>query len=375
MPQRRNLTCIAAFLVALAAWPVFADEQSIPAGGPEEGELAVDSGADGVCASTAAGDDVQLTPVGAAAPRRPEIECGADGIVGSTAGGDDTQLRAPGSYCGAADVPVIDTGADGIANTVLAGDDAYAAGVVFGAAVPNTPCVGTGPDGIASSTAIAFDTQVTAVGFGNASRPVVTCGDDLIPSTTANNANPLGDDTQEIPVSLTPTCGAASDVVVRSGPTSSIADTRAEGPELVLRAMKPVKVSIARGRASASKSFRLQVYNQEFGAAAPASRQFRIEADDGSCPDGTVTLVDADPKTEGLQLTGSVELGRSATASLLATFPGERVRTVSSRIPFRCNANITVLAVDTAPEEDDARVRRNNTTSIGFEVYDGNDLQ
>lgn len=363
----------AALVAALAAVPVHADEQSIPAGVPEEGELSTDSGSNGLCETTAGGDDVQLVPVGSAAPNRPAIRCGGDGVVGTTAAGDDVQLRPVGSYCGGGNVPIIDTGANGIPETAPGSGDNLIGGITVGVAPSDTPCVSTGPDGISNSTAAGDDAQQIANGSGNADQAVVLCGDDLIPSTTANNMNPSGDDTQEIPVSTSPTCSNANDVVVRSGPTNSVSDTRAEGAELILKVGKAVKATIAAGETSVTRPLKIQVTNQEFGASSPATRSYRLEADDGSCPDGTLRFLDADPATDGLQDVGTIVLGGSAKPRLSATFFADAVRTVSTRVPQRCEATITVIAIDTDPEQDDARQRRNNTITVDFEVLDRND--
>jgi hypothetical protein len=361
-----------AFVCSLA-FPAgaFADEQAIPFGVPKEGELSVTTGPDGVCNSTASGDDTQLATVGSGPSNLFEIGCGADGLVGSTAAGDDVQLRPVGSSCASAGVPVIDTGADGVANSAPGGDDTYLAGMVFGAAPAGSACVGTGADGLSGTTAAGDDVQNIAVGVGAANQAVVLCGDDLIPSTAANNANTLtGDDVQVIPVSPIPTCASPNDIVVTSGPVNSISDTLAEGAELVLKVAKPVKIIIASGRKTGAKSLKLQLYDEEFDGAG---RVFRVNADDGNCPDGTLTLVDADYLTDGLQATGTVDAGGSARITMLATFYADRVRAGDSKIPFRCEADITVLATDTDPEEDDARLRRNNSTKIDFEVFDYND--
>jgi hypothetical protein len=368
----RALTTVV-FLSCGASRAAHADQQSIPLGHSAEGELAASSGPDGICNTIAAGDDVQITAPGSAAADRFEIQCGADGLVGTTAGGDDVQLRAPGSSCGAADVPVIDTGADGFANSTPGGDDLYFPGMALGFAPADTPCVGTGADAVSNSTIAGDDVQMIAVGMGDAAAAVVTCGDDLIPETVANNANPSGDDTQEIPVSSMPTCGSASDVVVRSGPTNSIADTQAEGPELVLKAKKLVKVLMNDQYAMTGKALVLQVENHEFGDS-PASRDFTVEAEDGSCPDGTLRLVDADPTTDALDVRGTVDQKGSARVGLTAAFHPDDVRTVSTKIPYRCEATIRVVAMDTDPESDDARAKRNNQISLVFEVYDRSDI-
>jgi hypothetical protein len=370
--SRRRFALRVAFLVSLAASAdVRADEQSIPPGVAREGELTVNSGPDGLCNSAAAGDDVQLAPVGGGAANTPAIGCGADGLVQSTAAGDDVQLRPLLGLCASANVPVIDSGADGIVNSAPAGDDAYLAGMAMGAGLANGPCVGTGPNALGNSLAAGDDVQELGVGLGNSNAPVVICGDDLIPSTTANNAG-AGDDVQVIPVSALPTCVAANDVVVSSGPTDSISSTRAEGPEFVIRAAKPVKITIRSGESSGSKSVKLQMYNQEFGAVT--LRDVAVLADDGNCPDGTLSLVDASSKEDGLDYAAAIDAGGSAKITMLATFHADRVRTVSTKIPFRCEADITAVGLDTQPEEDDARVRRNNSTKVTFEVFDYNDL-
>ncbi len=372
MSSFRRSLCLA-FVLSLA-FPAgaYADEQAIPPGMPEEGELSVNSGPDGICNTTASGDDTQVTPVGSAVANQPEIGCGPNLIVETAVLGDDVQLRPLSSTCANANVPVVDTGANGFAGSTAGGDDIYLPGMVLGTPPANTPCVGTGPDGLSGSVAAGDDVQEIAVGLGAPGQAVVLCGDDLIPSTTANNAVPGGDDTQVTMVSALPTCATPNDVVVASGPSNSISQTRAEGAELVLRAAKPLKVTIRSGDLSGSKDVKLQVYNQEFGAAA--SRFFRVNADDGNCPDGTLTLVDADPSADGLQLEAEVDQGGSGRLTMVATFHRDRVRSVSTRIPFRCEADITVVASDTNPEEDDARVRRNNSTKVTFEVFDYNDF-
>src|SRR5437868_4788742 len=114
-----------------------ADEQSIPPGVPEEGELSADSGPDGICNTAATGDDVQLVAVGSVQPNLAFINCGGDGVVGSTATGDDVQLRPLGSFCGASGVPILTTGPNGIPETTAGAGDNLIAGFTVGVAPPN----------------------------------------------------------------------------------------------------------------------------------------------------------------------------------------------------------------------------------------------
>jgi hypothetical protein len=116
------------------------------------------------------------------------------------------------------------------------------------------------------------------------------------------------------------------------------------------------------------------VSNVEFGATAPASRTYKLTISGNSCGGGTVTQLDADAVTPGLQATANVPLGGKIKASVVATVKLEDVISVSNKIPFRCTFDVNAVALDTDPDVDDAANPDNNTTTVDLEVFDRNDL-
>jgi hypothetical protein len=364
---------LAALLAALVVAPVArADEQQIAPGTGLQSSVVINTGADGICNTTAALGDIQAAPVGQGTPFRNEVRCGADKIVQTVAAGDDTQLIAVGATCSNANKVVIDTGANGVPESTLAGDDPYVSGIALGVPPANTPCVIAGANGIADTGLSAGDdNQVLAMGTAEANSAVVLCGPNLVADTTANNVNPLGDDVQVVLVGNA--CATANDVAVDSGP-NGIADTRAEGPDLVLAVQKPVKVKIPAGSATGSKTVKVKIYNAEFGASAPASRTYKLTSTNGSCPGGTVTQLDADAAIPGLQATSTVLLGAKMKGTFVVTAHLEDVTSFSTKVPFRCTFNVSVVATDTAPAVDDAANPENNTTTVDLEITDKNDL-
>src|SRR5262249_46176511 len=151
------------------------------------------------------------------------------------------------------------------------------------------------------------------------------------------------------------------------------AATRAEGPDLVLKVVKPVKLAIPAGSATKTKIVKLAVSNQEFGATAPATRTYRLSASNGSCPGGTVTQLDTDYATPGLQATSAIAKGAALKGSLVVTVHLEDITTVSSKVPFRCTFTVTATALDTVPDVDDAANPENNSATVDLEVSDAND--
>ncbi len=363
--QLRALTIVLGMTGGLA----LADQQQIAPGTGAQSAVVVNTGADGICNTTAAVGDIQAAMVGNGTPFRSEIRCGANKIVDTIAAPGDTQLIAFGATCQNANKVVIDTGPDGVADTTAAGDDVQL--IAVGTAPSNTPCVITGGDGIAqTATALGDDHVVLAVGTAQANTDVVTCGPNGIADTTANNRNPSGDDVQVIPVG---NACSTNQTVVDSG-ADGIADTQAEGPDLVLKVLKPTKVIIQKGQQTASKTIKFAVQNVEFGASAPATRAYKLVAGNGSCPSGTVTQIDADASTPTLDVTGNVPKGGTLKGSFVVTLHLEDVTTISSKIPFRCTIGVEADAVVTLPDEDDAANPENNHQTVDLEVFDKNDL-
>ena len=199
---------------------------------------------------------------------------------------------------------------------------------------------------------------------------VILCGPNLLVDTAANNAG-AGDDVQL--VALGAACTAAQ-VVVNSGP-DGIAATRAEGPDLLMQPVKPVKITIAAGSATGVKTLKFLVRNVESGPNAPSSRVYRLTASSGSCPGGTVIQIDADALTPGLQASAILARGGVAKATAVARMKLESLTTADRNAPYRCTFDVSAVAVDTAPAVDDAANPENNTVRVDLEVVDRNDLK
>jgi hypothetical protein len=356
--------------VCAAASLAAADEQRIAPGTGTQDAVVIDTGANGLCETTAVRGDLQAAEIGQGTANLSEIRCGPNEVAESVAVGDDVQVIAVGSTCRNPNNAIVDTGPNGIADTPLAGDDNYFAGMTFGQAPANTACVLTGGDGVAQTgSPTGDDGQVLLAGQAEPSTGVVRCGPNQVADTTANNVAP-GDDVQLVAKGAA--CNA-NDPVVDSGP-DGIASTRAEGSDLRIAIAKPLALTIKKGQASASKLVKVTVANVEFGDTAPAARAFRLRATRGSCPGGTVTQLDADAKAEGLQATASVALGKKAKASFVIEIRLDGVTTVAKQNPFRCTFTVTAVAVETDPDPDDAANDENNATVVALEVTDLNDL-
>ena len=363
----RNHPLILALLVAV---PAFADIQRIAPGNGLQNATVIDTGANGICETTAAKDDLQAAKVGQGSRNRAGVRCGPNRDAESTAQGDDVQLIAVGGTCRNANAVVIDTGANGIPETVPVGDDTFAPGVALGVPPANTPCVIAGADGIAQTTPPAGDdVQLVPVGLAEPNTDVVRCGPNRIAETTANNVS-AGDDVQVLAPGTSCTQGEA---VVDSGP-DGIATTRAQGPNFRIELVKPVRLVVSDKRPSASRKVKLRVRNVEFGSTAPAARFFRIRATGGGCPGGTVSQIDAEPRTPGLEATAPLAPGHSAKASLVVTIGVEDALSIDKHDPFRCSFDASVVAVDTDPDVDDGANEDGNTASIVVEVVDKSDL-
>ncbi len=276
-----------------------------------------------------------------------------------------------GAACQGPNATVVDTGPDGIANSAAAGDDGQR--ITLGAGAPNAPCVVAGANGVADTPdpVGGDDVRLLALGTGEANSPVIRCGANQVAETFANNVR-AGDDVQRIGVGAA--CPAANSIAVDSG-ANGIAETRAQGSELVLMLANPRPVRIAIGRRpTTSKRLRLAVFNREFGSGAPGSRAYTLVVDDGSCPRGTVAQADADAGAGGIQTTANVRLGGRVKASFVVTLGLENVTSVDRKIPFRCTVSVEARVVDTAPDPDDASNPANNAAEVPIEAFDQNDL-
>jgi hypothetical protein len=362
------LSLVSALVVVPAAR---ADRQSVAPGTGLQSATELDSGANGICETPARRDDVQAIPVGKGSPFEDEIRCGPDRTVSTAAAGDDVQLVAVGSACGR-NQAVIDTGADGIASsTAVPGDEAL---IAPGLGAPNRPCILAGGNGLADTPdpARGDDARILLVGHAEPNSPVIRCGSNEVAETAANNLRG-GDDVQLVPVGAP--CDSASTVVVDSG-VNGIAETRAQGVDLVLEIPnpKPIRLAIRRRQAAASKRVKVVVSNREFGASAPASRAYALSVSNGSCPQGTVSGVDSDARAGGFQTTAGVRLRGRVKAAFVVTLHLEDITSLDRRIPFRCAVVVEANAIDTAPDPDDAANPSNNSARVEIEAVDMNDL-
>jgi len=348
-----------------------ADREQLAPGTGRQDSTVINTGADGLCDTEAVKDDVQLTPVGSGAPFVNAVRCGPDQTADSQAAGDDTQLIQVGASCQNANSTAVDTGPNGIVDTMLAGDDTYVNGLSFGGAVPNSPCILTGANGIADTSPPGGDDQVELfVGQAEPNTAVARCGPNLVAETTANNVA-AGDDVQLVPVGQP--CNNGNEIVVDSG-ADGVSATRAEGVDLRLETVKPVKLAIKKKKREATKKIALQIRNVEFGDQAPSTRAFRIDASRGNCARDVFVEVDADAKASGVQTTGTVAYKGRAKATVTVRARLEGITTSDPKNPERCTFNIDVVALDTDPELDDGANTRANRAVVEMNVIDKNDL-
>src|SRR5438067_2396061 len=122
--------------------------------------------------------------------------------------------------------------------------------------------------GVVMVPAVHADRQVIAPGTGpqdtvvvdtaEPNTPVVRCGPNRIAETAANNVHSGGDDVQLVAVGAP--CPNAGTVVVDSG-ANGIAETRAQGADLVMLPARSVHVVIRRGQGGARKLVKVAVVN------------------------------------------------------------------------------------------------------------------
>ncbi len=361
-------------------WPILAvmtlgsvahaDRQTVPPGIGSQTSVVVDAGPNGVCETGAPKTDVQVRGVGLSEPNQPAIRCGSDRVATSVAAGDDVQRVAPSAGCNPQEV-IVDTGADGIANTATAGDDGQ--DIPVGRGTPNADCIETGANGLADvrDPVGGDDVRLVPLGRAEANAAVIRCGANEIAETFANNVRG-GDDVQLVPVGSG--CGNASTVIVDAG-ANGIAETRAQGVDLaILSAARLVRLTIPKRRQLKAGRVKVAVVNREAGASAPPLRSFTLTANDNNCPNGTVTLVDADARTPGVQPTASIGRRGKAKGVVSLSLGVGAVTTPERDVPLRCSITITATSTDTTPAVDDASNTGNNTTRVEIEAVDANDL-
>jgi hypothetical protein len=159
--------------------------QTIPIGDGLANTAAINTGANGLCQTARAGDDVQMIAVGNGQPDQPCV-VGLGVFVGAVPLGDDTYLFP---------FTLIGSGPNGICETPATVADVQI--IPVGQGAPNRPCVSTGPDGICQTTRVVDDVQVIIVGRGQANAPAASFPSGTAGQVLFDNGGmpvPLGDD-------------------------------------------------------------------------------------------------------------------------------------------------------------------------------------
>lgn len=182
----------------LSTRTIIDDVQTLPVGQGSPGSACVQSGADGICQTTADASDNQAVPVGQGAPGTVCVRAGADGVL-------DTAVPAGDDVIEIAFLRIT-TGPDGICNTTADPSDEQA--IPVGQGEPDGLCVDTGDDGICDTTADPADTQFRPVGQGLPDANCVGAGPNGILQTT-----PAGDDTEQSTFFGVPFIGTGPDGV------------------------------------------------------------------------------------------------------------------------------------------------------------------
>jgi len=359
---------LAALLLALAS-PADADRPRLLAPGTGlQSAVEVDSGANGICETKARATICRQRRWGRGRPSRTRSAAGPGRIANTAAPATTAADRDRQRVRGGGEI-VVDTGPTASAQLGAVGDDVQL--IPVASAAPHTPCVLTGGNTGSPTRRPGGGDDVPHPAVGHAAPN--TPGHPLRPQpcrrTTANNVHRGGDDWQRLGVGAS--CPATGTVVVDSG-ANGIAETRAQGAELVLRLATPRPLTIPiRRRGTASRTVKLAVFNEEF--AGPPSRAYTLSVTDGSCPDGTVTQADADTACGAAD--GRERARRQARQGELRVNLGlADVTSGSRRIPFRCTVKVEADAVDTAPDPDDAANPANNSASVEIDAVDLNDL-
>jgi subtilisin family serine protease len=126
-------------------------------GNPDDDNVYIDTGPDGICQTTAALGDVQEIGPNQGEPDMACISAGTNGVLNSTRLGDDIIGTVNG-------VPAIGTGGNGVCESILGGDDNQWIPRWQGA--PWSPCVLPGTNGRIDNTTPGGDDQLNEVFHG-----------------------------------------------------------------------------------------------------------------------------------------------------------------------------------------------------------------
>lgn len=138
--------------------------------------------------------------------------------------------------------------------------------------------------------------------------------------------------------------------------------------ETMIDNVKPIALKLGRGASSTTRQVAFRISNGDIvpQRAAPG-HTISVAASDGDCPAGTVTDVDMDPSTAGVQSSVMLAGGRRATGTLRVTVPAADFTSTSRKSPARCTAELTA----SGPGEDGDPT--NDVTRLSIDVIDLND--
>lgn len=136
--------------------------------------------------------------------------------------------------------------------------------------------------------------------------------------------------------------------------------------DAVLLPVKPVSMRIPKGRRELTRILPVTVRN---ASAGTGTATFRLRAEDGTCPAGTVSEIElgADATDPG---TAAIAAGRSLRGRLTLRLRSEAFLTPDRRTPLRCA--ILLRADATAPGNADP-LPENNEIRVEIDVVDYND--
>lgn len=136
-------------------------------------------------------------------------------------------------------------------------------------------------------------------------------------------------------------------------------------PEFFIDSARPLKVKIARGRAASVKTIPVGVGNGSSGLGL--NRDLRVSALDGSCPAGTLGLIDFETATTGSQDGAAVRDGGRKRGKLTITAAAAAFQSRGRHRPARCVAQL----IATSPQGDSGAA--SHLTELVLEVVDLND--
>ncbi len=138
--------------------------------------------------------------------------------------------------------------------------------------------------------------------------------------------------------------------------------------ETVMGLLKPVKIKIADGGGTVAKDIKGSTINADILPAPEVGGHLvTVTASDGTCPPGTISVVDADSTTGGIQTDDVVGGGAKGKPVISLSIDPAAFKAAGPKSPARCIALIS--ATGPGGEVD----TRNDTARLVIDVFDKND--